>query len=152
MAQYKNKIMIILIAGLSFLFMIIGCQKYRVMVGTTHPSYGPSVKEGPPPWAPAHGYRAKYRYFYYPSSYIYFDTGRNLYFYFEGGQWQVSAALPAGIKLNVSDYVTLEMDTDKPYQFHSDVVKKHPPGYLKKAKGKDKDKKKDKGKDKKKWD
>ena len=87
-----------------------------------------------------------------PSSYIYFDTGRNLSFYFEGGQWQVSAALPAGIKLNVSDYVTLEMDTDKPYQFHSDVVKKHPPGYLKKAKGKDKDKKKDKGKDKKKWD
>jgi hypothetical protein len=152
MTQYKNKIIIILMVGLSFLFMISGCQKSRVMVGTSYPSYtsySPSFKEGPPPWAPAHGYRAKHRYFYYPSSYVYFDTGRNLYFYFEGGQWRVAASLPAGIKLNVNDYVILEMDTDKPYQFHSEVVKRYPPGHQKqKVKGKSKGK----GKDKEKWD
>lgn len=31
---------------------------------------------GPPPWAPAHGYRAKHSYHYYPSAEVYFDTGR----------------------------------------------------------------------------
>ena len=47
------------------------------------------------------------------------------------------------------------MDTDKPYKFHSDVIKKYPPGQMKKkkkGKGKKKHKDKGKGKDKKKWD
>ena len=48
------------------------------------------------------------------------------------------------------------LDTDKPYQFHSEVIKRYPPGQLKKKekakvkeKGKDKEKKKEKVKDKK---
>jgi len=38
-------------------------------------------KGGPPPHAPAYGYRAKYQYRYYPSAGVYYDTYRQLYFY-----------------------------------------------------------------------
>ena len=144
MDQRNNKIKIILTIGLSFLLMTVGCRSAKVMVGK-HPSYhhDPPLKGGPPPWAPAHGYRAKHRYLYYPSSYVYFDIGRKLYFYYSVGEWRVSATLPAEICIDVGHYVTLEMDIDKPYKFHQDVVKKHPPGHLKhKHKGKGKVKRK----------
>ena len=48
------------------------------------------------------------------------------------------------IRLEIDDFVTLEMDTDKPYKYHSEVVKRHPPGKKKK-------KSKGKGKGKGKW-
>jgi hypothetical protein len=34
-------------------------------------------KQGPPAHAPAHGYRAKHQYRYYPSRSVYYDTGRS---------------------------------------------------------------------------
>jgi len=126
--------------------MLAGCAGGRVVVGDSPPPPGPPAYEkGPPPWAPAHGYRAKYQYRYYPSSYVYYDTGRGLYFYYEGGDWRVGVSLPSHIHIAVGDYVTLEMDTDRPYRYHSDVVKRYPPGQAKdkgggKGKGKDKDK------------
>ena len=83
---------------------------------------------GPPPWAPAHGYRAKYRYRYYPSSYVYFGEDMGLYYYYYAGRWEESPILPANIYLDV-DYVMLEMDADRPYEFHRDVVKRYPPGF-----------------------
>lgn len=127
-----NKMKTILTVGLGFLFATVGCQSASVMIGR-HPGYhgGAHVKEGPPPWAPAHGYRAKHRYLYYPSSYVYFDTERKLYFYYNAGGWQVSVGLPTGICINADDYVTLEMDTGEPYKFHQDVVKRYPPGHQK---------------------
>ena len=92
-------------------------------------------------------------YHYYPSSDVYYDTERKLYFYLEGENWRFGVSLPGGIKLDVGDHVTLGMDTDKPYEFHTDVVKQYPPGQLKKkekTKGKEKATKKEKAKDKKK--
>jgi hypothetical protein len=47
-------------------------------------------KGGPPPHAPAHGYRAKYSYRYYPSCYVYFDISSKFYFYLAGDGWKVS--------------------------------------------------------------
>ena len=99
------------------------------------PTYGPGrADSGPPPWAPAHGYRAKHRYRYYPDPRVYFDTGRSLYFYYDGRSWQASVSLPSGIRISAGDYVTLDMDTDRPFQYHSDVEKRYPPGQLKKKK------------------
>jgi hypothetical protein len=46
-------------------------------------------KKGPPAHAPAHGYRAKHQYRYYPSRSVYYDTGRKLYFYIKGDNWEV---------------------------------------------------------------
>jgi hypothetical protein len=107
-----------------------GCHGGRIGVGS-YPTYG-YEEPGPPPWAPAHGYRAKHHYRYYPDSHVYFDVGRGLYFYYSGGDWHASASLPGGIHIDVGDYVTLEMDTDRPYHYDSDVVKRYPPGQMKK--------------------
>jgi hypothetical protein len=91
-------------------------------------------KGGPPSHAPAHGYRAKRHYRYYPSHSVYYDTGRGLYFYLKGDSWEVGASLPGKLKVSLGDYVSLELDTDKPYIHHSEHVKKYPPGQLKKKK------------------
>jgi hypothetical protein len=95
---------------------------------------GPVIgKGGPPPWAPAHGNRAKYRYCYYPAGCVYQDVGRGVYFYRESGQWKVSVKLPAAISVDFGDSVVLEMDTSEPYRYHQDVIEYYPPG---KTKGK----------------
>lgn len=101
------------------------------------------VAATPPPWAPAHGYRAKHQYLYYPSAQVYFEPARGVYFYFSGGRWSVSASLPNSIHIDRGAAVTLDMDTDKPYKYHSDVVNHYPPGQGKKH---DKHEKPEKGK------
>jgi hypothetical protein len=79
-------------------------------------------KQGPPAHAPAHGYRAKHQYRYYPSRSVYYDSGRGLYFYLKGDNWEVGAS-----------------DTDKPYIHHAEHVKKYPSKQFKqKKKGKGK--------------
>lgn len=102
---------------------------------TTHPG------GGPPPWAPAHGYRAKYQYRYYPDAAVYLDVGRGLYFYVENGRWTAGATLPRNVSIDAGRYVILEMDVDKPYIHHKEVQKKYPPGQQKKSAKPDKDKK-----------
>jgi len=144
-----NKIkMITLAAGLSILLLtFIWGNSTSITSGFPFAGYISSANAEPPPWAPAHGYRAKHQYRYYPASHIYYDTARKLYFYLEGENWRFGVSLPVGIKLDVTDHVVLEMDTDKPYEFHTDVVKQYPGGKLKK-KDKSKEEQKDKGKNK----
>lgn len=120
--------------GLLQLSFLPGCNVKRggVEVGSPPPETGPPPKGGPPPWAPAHGYRAKYRYRYYPSFYVYFDLGRQVYFYLEGDRWRVSAQLPSAIRIESADYVTIELKTGKPYEYFAEHKKKYPPGQAKK--------------------
>lgn len=115
------------------LFPSCGVKQGGVIVGSPTPPPQPR-KSGPPPWAPAHGHRAKHSYRYYPHHYVYFDVGRRVYFYLEGDVWQASARLPRGIHLEYASYVTLEMETDKPYEYFSEHTKKYPPGLAKKDK------------------
>jgi hypothetical protein len=93
-------------------------------------------KPGPPHHAPAHGYRAQYAYYYYPTTYVYFDTSRKIYFYLEGSNWRVSASLPSDILIRLDDPVTIEMDSDKPYTEFEVHKAKYPPGQMKKKKKK----------------
>lgn len=88
-------------------------------------------KGGPPSHAPAHGYRAKYQYRYYPRHSVYYDDGRKIYFYIKGDHWEVGASLPSHLRVSLGDFVSIELDTDKPYIHHAEHVKKHPPGHLK---------------------
>ena len=90
------------------------------------------IKGGPPSHAPAHGYRAKYTYRYYPSCSVYYDMYRKLYFYLEGENWRLSASLPHAIQVRLGDHVSIEMDTDKPYTHYQEHKRKYPPGQLKK--------------------
>jgi len=97
-------------------------------------------KKGPPAHAPAHGYRAKHKYRYYPSRSVYYDKGRRIYFYLKGDNWEVGASLPSSLRVELGDSVSIELDTDRPYIYHSDHVKKYPPGQMKKKNKKKKDK------------
>ena len=96
--------------------------------------------KGPPDHAPAHGYRAKHNYRYYPSSQVYFDTGRGVYFYLSGSNWTTSINLPSSLKISLGSHVSIEMDSSKPYTKHSQHKSSYPPGQMKKVSMKHKNK------------
>ena len=138
--DYRKWLMVALIICLIFIF-IHGCTTMSGSVhyeqndqsGYRHP---PVAKKGPPAHAPAHGYRAKHRYKYYPSCSVYFDIGKSVYFYLEGDSWRVSVELPNHLRVRLGGSVEVEMDTDKPYLHHKYHKQKYPPGQLKKKKSK----------------
>jgi hypothetical protein len=127
------------LGALAFAFMVFswtGCAVHTggVVVEEKH-------KDGPPPHAPAHGYRAKHSYYYYPSTYVYFDVTRKVYFYMEGSVWRTTVSLPDSIRVKLGDHVAIDMDDDEPYREFESHKKKYPPGQMKKMeKGKKKDK------------
>ncbi len=82
--------------------------------------------KGPPPHAPAHGYRAKHNYRYFPGAEVYFDVDTKLYFYLNGGAWVSLPKPPPLPGLNLQDFVKLELDTDKPYLEHEAHVRSYP--------------------------
>ncbi len=119
------------------LLFITSCSSTRGGIESGSPGHAkwsqlPPDKKGPPPHAPAHGYRAKYRYHYYPACAVYFDINRKLYFYLSGDNWRVSAELPSGLRVKLGELVTLELETDKPYLYYKEHQKKYPPGQAKK--------------------
>ena len=142
-----GKVALLLVCSVALL-SVWGCGRSKVSVRTApEPVYRPSPERpGPPPHAPAHGYRKKYSYWYYPSSYVYYDSGRSLYFYMENGAWQVGVSLPGSIRLTVGEAVSIEMDVDRPYLSFESHKAKYPPGYKMKLKGKGEGKGKGKGK------
>jgi hypothetical protein len=79
------------------------------------------------PWEPTRGERAKFTYRYFPSSFVYFNIDRGIYFYLSEGKWVNSYSLPKAIPIDRDPHVILKMIIDKPYMFHEDVVKKYPP-------------------------
>ena len=93
---------------------------------------GMSTSSGPPPWARGQGNRTQHHYRYYTYHRVYFDEQRGVYFFPSNGSWQMSVSLPSYIQITVNDFVTLDMDTDKPYEYHNDVIKRYPPGQEKK--------------------
>jgi len=117
----------------SIFTLFAGCATISGTVGTG-PDDRVATKNGPPAHAPAHGYRAKYQYRYYPACSVYFDIGRKVYFYLEGEHWRISAGLPNTLRVGLGDYVFFEMDTDRPYLDYENHRQKYPPGQLKKNK------------------
>ena len=82
-------------------------------------------QNGPPSHAPAHGYRAKYQYRYYPRCRVYYDVEKGVYFYLKGENWEVGISLPGHLKNDLGEYVSLELDTDKPHLFNEEHIKKY---------------------------
>jgi hypothetical protein len=106
----------------SFLLAIVsGCH-------TTH------VHDSTPP-APAHRIETapvvvrKYVYVHYPSCNVYCDHERNLWFWFEAGEWRFGVTLPARYHVAGTEAVTIELERDKPYEHANDehVVVDHSP-------------------------
>lgn len=84
--------------------------------------------QGPPPWAPAHGYRAKTRQIYFPEQNFYYDIERNDYIYLNRGVWTISARIPAPfININLGRSVQIQLDLvgNEPYRYNSVHVVKY---------------------------
>ena len=89
--------------------------------------------QGPPPWAPAHGYRAKTRHIYFPDQNMYYEIQRGNYIYFNNGKWSVSVKVPSifvGINLGKSTQIELDFYGDRPQRYNYShktkyKVKKH---------------------------
>jgi hypothetical protein len=138
--KWKTIIGMQLMAASLMLLLAIGCASTSGGVGVEWgaPGYHPGdrgYKQGPPAHAPAHGYRAKHRYRYYPERDVYYDTGRRIYFYIEGQIWRSGVSLPAHLRMRLGDWVTVELDDETPYDYHAQhhsPKHKVPPGQAKK--------------------
>lgn len=78
----------------------------------------------PPQWAPAHGYRAKTKYIYFPEHNFYFDLNAGNYIWWSNGKWTISASLPGlytSINLHTARQVELDYYGLHPYKLN----KKH---------------------------
>lgn len=85
-------------------------------------------QQGPPPWAPAHGYRAKTRHVYFPERNFYYDVQKGVYIYINNGRWEVSVKLPSflsGYNLRSAAKVELDFAGDTPQQYNADHVSKY---------------------------
>lgn len=81
---------------------------------------------GLPPWAPAYGYRAHvHRYYYYPAADVYYSLASSSYFYLSGGAWQVGISLPSSVFIDPGAYVSLDLDTDRPYLYYEEHRNKY---------------------------
>lgn len=86
---------------------------------------------GPPPWAPAHGYRAKTRYVYFTEHNFYYDNNEGVYIYASGKNWEVSASIPDIFKnVNLAAEVKIDLDfsADNPQKYNADHKKKYKKG------------------------
>ena len=91
---------------------------------------GPTVKakqgKGPPPHAPAHGYRRKFSYRYYPQAEVYHDAERGIWFYTDGKDWKAGAKLPVELGENLGGHVTIELESERPEIDHSKTRETYP--------------------------
>lgn len=101
--------------------------------------------QGPPPWAPAHGYRAKTRHIYFPDQNFYYDVQKQNYMYLSNNNWQISVDLPSifgGINLGNASQVELDFTGNNPYRYNETHIVK----YKKEKKSKEYKHKKNKSK------
>jgi len=71
--------------------------------------------------------QVRYHYWYYPSTQVYFDYERKIYFYPQDGGWHQSDQLPAMYN-DHSSYVTVDEDSDQPNKNHEKFMAKYHPG------------------------
>jgi hypothetical protein len=93
-------------------------------------------KKGPPLHANPRGTSHRYRFVYYPSSYVYFDSSQRAYFFIKDGRWTTALTLPRSVTVDRSEAVFIEMKTNKPYLHFDAHREKYPPRHLKKRKKK----------------
>ena len=88
------------------------------------------VAKGPPPWAPAHGFRRNRGYYYYPGANVYYRPADRTWFYLEGRDWRFGVGLPTTVRVDFDRSVSLTMETDRPYEFHDKVRTYYPADYF----------------------
>jgi hypothetical protein len=96
---------------------------FILALGLTGLLTGQQVHADPPPWAPAHGQRAKqHPYTYYPEYGIYYGPESRMWFWLEGSSWRIGATLPVDYRPYTTGGVSIELGTERPYEEHNLVV------------------------------
>jgi hypothetical protein len=89
----------------SFLLTIVsGCHTTYIQSAPSRPvDHGPVVVR-------------KYTYVHYPSCNVYCDRERNLWFWWDDGEWKMGVALPVRYHVSEVEAVTVEFERDTPYE------------------------------------
>ena len=83
---------------------------------TLPPGQAKKHGNGPPPWAPAYGYRAKQQYRYYPKHNLYQDPATGAFYSHQNGAWS-KGGLPPGLDpKSLGRGYTVHGDPDEPYK------------------------------------
>ena len=94
----------------------------------------PGVVQSPAPLAPIveaprddnRFSRGRHRYDYYPEAQVYFDPARQLYFFMQANRWASRATLPPEINVRIGSRVIVQMDSERPYEFHDEIRRYYP--------------------------
>lgn len=89
---------------------------------------------GPPPWAPAHGWRRKQIYYYYPEVEVYYYPAVARYYWLERGEWRVGTRLPTYYVIEEHRKIELELDFE-PHTQHARIKNMYPPDHFEKRRG-----------------
>lgn len=86
----------------------------------------PTAYADPPPWAPAHGQRAKHHYVYYPSAEVYYAPATRMWFWLGGNGWQAGVSLPVALQGYArTGGINIDLDVDRPYLRNDYVVRRY---------------------------
>jgi hypothetical protein len=121
---------------------------------------GMPAQADPPPWAPAHGRRAKemreemreYRYVYYPAQRVYYAPDQQVWFWMSGANWQFGVNLPMQYRTYATGGVPVVLHSSRPYVEHVYVEEHYGRPWREKHKYKHKDEDKHWDKHEKHWD
>ncbi len=91
----------------------------------TSPHEAARAVGGPPAHAPAHGWRSKNRYYFYPSCQVYYSPQRNCYIWRGPRGWVVTPKPPEKVLLMADEAVTVELDGDASEVNRSEISVRH---------------------------
>ncbi len=118
--------------GLAFLLSISGCV--AVVEQPSDVAVVESNRPGPPPWAPAHGWRRQHEtYYYYPTTQVYYYPSVRRYYWLEGREWKYGDRLPRRFVVDENKKIALDLDYE-PHTQHAKIVKSYPRDYYERAK------------------
>jgi hypothetical protein len=86
--------------------------------------YGPGYAHTPPPPSVVF-----YSYWYYPDIQVYFDSNRQVYFYYSNNHWLQARVLPPPLRAHMGGYVHIQSRYNQPYIEHNEHSRKYPPHY-----------------------
>lgn len=92
----------------------------------------PDQRSGPPPWAPAHGWRRKHEtYYYYPAAQVYYYPSVRKYYWLEGREWNYGDRLPRRFIIEEDRRIALDLDYE-PHTQHTKIISNYPRDYYEK--------------------
>lgn len=92
-----------------------------------------SGPKGPPPWAHRSWFRRDRVYYFYPEASVYYRPADRTWFYLDGGAWRFGVELPSVFSVDLNHCVSVTMTTDRPWEYHRDIVVYYPSNYFAKV-------------------